>query len=290
MPLSNIYLWEKDVNRQVQRELESRKKLDTDQRQEALNKLLVPKQLPPLPDGLLHYGCEVLLHLPEVHVNRAGRASQSKSNMTVVVCPTPPALLHPELGYASANVTASKQHHSPCARNTFTLLARRGTSAHLDTAVHYGDQVLLQFTSPAGEQLYLESPGSSLVYTGRTSRRSEVMLSPSVTAASAWSIQPLRQRDREETRGKPVSSGKRVWLVQVMSNLPLVVEEGFVVQTMFGQESEVSVGGVGIAHQTYHATATVCLLTVPPGGAPTDGAPPDEAPPEPPAADTNGVA
>ena len=43
-------------------------------------------------------------------------------------------------------------------------------------------------------------------------------------------------------------SGTRVWMVQVMTNLPMVVEEGFAVQTLFGLVRGVEGVYCGISH------------------------------------------
>ncbi|XP_071531474.1 cilia- and flagella-associated protein 161 [Panulirus ornatus] len=206
------------------------------------------------PDGVLHFGDSVIIHVPVVQPHKG--APRPPFPCTVSVTPTRQALLRNQ--YHEAPLTASRDHHQPIIKNVFTILPRRSTHP-LGSVMCYGDPFDLVHVAANGERLYVTSPVGTALHSGRESRRQEVLLKGESNAHSAWCLQPSEPALRLTYEGQPAEVGARVRMIQTMTNQPLVVEEEFPVTTIFGQEQEVSVGVVSRA--TTKAASTIALLT-----------------------------
>ncbi|KAG7156801.1 Cilia- and flagella-associated protein 161-like [Homarus americanus] len=175
---------------------------------------------------------------------------------TITATPTRQALMKNQ--YQEAPLTASPDHHQPVIKNVFTILPRRSSHA-LGSALCYGDPFDLVHLAASGERMYVTSPVGSALHSGRESRRQEVLLMGESSAHSAWRLQPSEPELRLTYEGQPAEVGARVRMIQTMTNQPLVVEEEFHTNTIFGQEQEVSVGVVTRA--TTRAASVIAFLT-----------------------------
>ncbi|XP_045599174.2 cilia- and flagella-associated protein 161 isoform X1 [Procambarus clarkii] len=222
--------------------------------QELSAALLEEAEVSVCPDGLLHFGDTVIIHAPVVQPHKG--APRPSLACSVSVTPSRQALLRNY--YHDAPLTASPAHHQPVVKNVFTILPRRSCHAP-GSVLCYGDPFDLTHTAASRERLYVTSPVGSALHSGRESRRQEVLLKAESSAHSAWRLQPSDPELRLTYEGQPAEVGARVQMIQTMTNQPLVIEEEFSTNTIFGQEQEVSVGVVSRA--TTRAASTVALLT-----------------------------
>ncbi|XP_042203346.1 cilia- and flagella-associated protein 161-like [Homarus americanus] len=216
--------------------------------------LLEEAEVSVCPDGLLHFGDSVIIHVPVVQPHKG--APRPAFPCTITATPTRQALMKNQ--YQEAPLTASPDHHQPVIKNVFTILPRRSSHA-LGSALCYGDPFDLVHLAASGERMYVTSPVGSALHSGRESRRQEVLLMGESSAHSAWRLQPSEPELRLTYEGQPAEVGARVRMIQTMTNQPLVVEEEFHTNTIFGQEQEVSVGVVTRA--TTRAASVIAFLT-----------------------------
>ncbi|XP_050709486.1 cilia- and flagella-associated protein 161-like [Eriocheir sinensis] len=207
------------------------------------------------PDGLLHFGDSVLIHAPVVQPRKAGESKPSLP-CTLAATPSRDALLRND--FEETPITASPDHHQPVLKNVFTIRPRRAQDA-IGNVLCYGDPFDLTHVTHGGQEYHVTSPVGSALHSGRESRRQEVLLKAGSGAHSAWRLIPSDKAQRVVMEGEPAEVGARVWVVQTMTNQPMVVEEEFTAATIYGQEQQVSVGVVNRA--TTRAASTLALLT-----------------------------
>ncbi|KAK7067806.1 hypothetical protein SK128_016051, partial [Halocaridina rubra] len=206
------------------------------------------------PDGLLHFGDSVIIHAPVVQP----RKGCPKSSFPCTLAATPPRHDLYKNIYLDSPITACPHYHQPVVKNVFTITPR-SSNFEEGSILCYGDSFDLVHVAVNGEQLYVTSPVGSALHSARESRRQEVLLKKSSSAHSAWRLQPYDPTLRLPFDGQPVEVGSRIQLVQSMTNQPVVVEEEFTTNTIFGQEQEVSVGVVNRA--TTRAASILAFLT-----------------------------
>ncbi|XP_068246612.1 cilia- and flagella-associated protein 161-like [Palaemon carinicauda] len=181
------------------------------------------------PDGLLHFGDTVIIHAPVVQPHKG--APRASFPCTLSATPSKYALLHNT--YDDVSLTASPDHHQPVVKNVFTITPR-SRNFEDGSILCYGDPFDLTHVAVSGERLYVTSPVGSALHSARESRRQEVLLKTESSSHSAWRLQTHDPSLRLTFEGQPVEVGSRIQLVQTMTNQPMVIEEEFSTNTIFG--------------------------------------------------------
>ncbi|XP_064088260.1 cilia- and flagella-associated protein 161-like [Macrobrachium nipponense] len=242
-------LMEEDLRKAAERSRTAEKSF-----QELSAALLEEGDVSVCPDGLLHYGDTVIIHSPVVQPHKG--APRASFPCTLSATPSRYELVHN--AYEDVSLTASPEHHQPVLKNVFTITPR-SRNYELGSVLCYGDPFDLTHVAVNGRRLYVTSPVGSALHSARESRRQEVLLRTDSSSHSAWRLQPHEPSLRLTYEGQPVEVGARIQLIQTMTNQPMVIEEEFSTNTIFGVEQEVSVGVVNRA--TTRAASTLALLT-----------------------------
>ncbi|KAK4323518.1 hypothetical protein Pmani_005796 [Petrolisthes manimaculis] len=200
--------------------------------------LLEEAEVSVCPDGLLHFHDTVIVHAPVVTPRKG--APRPPIACTLAATPSRQCLL--KNVYYDVPLTASPDHHKPLVKNVFTIRPRdprhdTSSSSSSSPPLHYGDPFDLTYTTPGGKTLHVTSPVGSALHSSRESRRQEVLLKEGSSAHSAWKLVPSDPHLRLTMQGEPAQVGARVWLVQTMTNQPMVVEEEFTTNTLFNTVS-----------------------------------------------------